>query len=84
MACHALGEAGVAGTRDLATRLAAGSGRDRLTATEDDPDGPPPGWRARRTTCCQWWQSAHEAHYCRECPLHLSPRAALSPLPTDH
>ncbi len=59
-------------------------GARRLTTTEDDPAGPPPGWRARRTTCCQWWQSAHEGHYCRECPLHLSPRAAVAPLPTDH
>jgi hypothetical protein len=84
VACHTLGEAGVTGTRDLARRLAAVSGHPSLTTTEDDPSGVAPGWLARRTTCCQWWQSAHEAHYCRECPLHLSPRAALTPLPTDH
>jgi hypothetical protein len=84
VACRTLGEAGVPGTRELAGRLAEVSGRAHLTATEDDPQGAPPGWRARRTTCCQWWQSAHDAHYCVECPLHLSPRAAEHPLPTDH
>lgn len=82
VACLALGEAGVPGTRELARRLADVTGRTDLTATED-ADGSP-GWAARRTTCCRWWQSAHDAHYCVECPLHRSPRAVTDPLPTDH
>lgn len=82
VACHALAEAGVPGTRELAVRLADVTGRAHLTATEDADD--PPGWAARRTTCCRWWQSSHDAHYCVECPLHLSPRAVTHPLPTDH
>lgn len=84
VACHTLAEAGVKGARRLAEELADVTGRRELTSTEDDPDADPPGWRARRTTCCQWWQSSRDAHYCRECPLHRSPRAAAEPLPVDH
>ncbi len=84
VACHTLGAAGVPGARELAEQLAAATGRPGLTAIEDDQYGDAPGWQARRTTCCQWWQSQHDAHYCLECPLHRSPRAAVDPLPVEH
>ncbi len=84
VACHTLGSTGLTGTREAATLLARVSMRPHLTATEDDPLGVLTDWLPRRSTCCQWWQSANEAHYCAECPLHRSPRAQHEALPVEH
>lgn len=69
------------GTRDLARGLADASGHLSLTGTEDDRR--PARMAGPADHLLPVVAVGARAHHYRECPLHLSPRAALAPLPTD-